>query len=355
MKPTSLGAIASPSFHLLDERQRQAHQSFSRAKGWQARGSRVTLRDRTVTYQFFPHFHPYVLPLVQRLNQGGLAALVEADTLYLPQPNPANGQLQPLTPLPDSTRATLSAPVTATRADGTTVQLAPGTSVTLPDGASITIPGGTLVTRPDGSTFPLPAAASVPLPGALPLSSSSGSQWTIAGTPTILPDHTAVTLPYGATLAVRTDDGSSVDLPNGTAVTIRRGLPRPVFYDDGIFDFDASHYHPNPAVVVRPYPVKDLDFTSYGAYSLYNWELFFHVPLLIAVHLSQNQKYQDAQRWFHYIFDPTDHSAGPTPERFWKVLPFQDTDVRMIEEILVNLATNQDPGLAQHTIDSIGN
>ena len=68
---------------------------------------------------------------------------------------------------------------------------------------------------------------------------------------------------------------------------------------------------PTRHVVTQPYPVKNLDFTSNGAYSIYNWELFFHAPLLIAIHLSQNQKFQDAQNWFHYIFNPTDNSPGP--------------------------------------------
>ena len=59
--------------------------------------------------------------------------------------------------------------------------------------------------------------------------------------------------------------------------------------------------------------MKELDFSTSGAYSIYNWELFFHAPLLIAIHLSQNQQFQDAQNWFHTIFDPTDDSDGPTP------------------------------------------
>ena len=29
--------------------------------------------------------------------------------------------------------------------------------------------------------------------------------------------------------------------------------------------------------------------------------------MLIAVTLSKNQRFEEAQRWFHYIFDPTEH------------------------------------------------
>lgn len=101
------------------------------------------------------------------------------------------------------------------------------------------------------------------------------------------------------------------------------------------------------------FPVKDLDFTSGGGYSVYNWELFFHVPITVAIHLSKNQRFEEAQRWFHYIFDPTDDSDGPTPERFWKVKPFQTTDVKSIQKILTNLSSEADPELLKATVNSI--
>ena len=122
-------------------------------------------------------------------------------------------------------------------------------------------------------------------------------------------------------------------------------------------DFFAQTYDPNISLVPNtkesPHPVKDLDFTDSGAYSVYNWELFYHVPFTIAVHLSKNQRFAEAQHWFHYLFDPSDDSDGPTPERFWKVRPFQYTDVKKIEEMLVNLATGADTGLRNETVRSI--
>jgi hypothetical protein len=33
--------------------------------------------------------------------------------------------------------------------------------------------------------------------------------------------------------------------------------------------------------------------------------------------------------------DPTDDSEGPTPQRYWKVRPFQTTDVQQIEELML--------------------
>ena len=137
-------------------------------------------------------------------------------------------------------------------------------------------------------------------------------------------------------------DGSFEKLPDGKT-------NRPVLYED---IFTSTQYDPTD-LVDEPYPVKDLDFGASGAYSVYNWELFFHVPITIAIHLSQNQRFAEAQQWFHFLFDPTDDSDGPTPERFWKVRPFQSTDVKKIEEILVNLATGADPELREETIRSI--
>jgi hypothetical protein len=343
------------SFHNLTDTQVRAFQAYKPGTGWGTGWVRwITLRDRSLTYQFFPHFHPYVHHLTQRLNEGGIGALQDSDTWYEPQPNPSNGHLLPLTVLPNSTRAILSAAVTGTRPDGTNVSLSAGTPLVLPDSATVTIPAGTPVAHPDGTTSTLATAATVGLPGALPATSSTGIQWDIAGTPTVVPNDTqvAVTLipnPGSADWAVLTADGSPVRLPDAAAVVIRPGRPRPVLYED----FFSSVYGPDPSWVTQPYPVKNLDFTDNGAYSVYNWELFFHAPLLIAVHLSQNQKFQDAQNWFHYIFNPADDSPGPTPERFWKVLPFQTTDIRLIEQILVNLSTNQDPDLHRATVASI--
>jgi hypothetical protein len=144
-------------------------------------------------------------------------------------------------------------------------------------------------------------------------------------------------------------DTEYVTKSDGTFEKLPRGKNKPALYAEV---FSETRYGPSP-LVRTPWPVEDLDFSEGGAYSPYNWELFFHVPFTIAVHLSKNQRFAEAQRWFHYLFDPTDDSNGPTPERFWKVRPFQYTDVKKIEELLVNLATGEDPDLRTRTIRSI--
>lgn len=117
--------------------------------------------------------------------------------------------------------------------------------------------------------------------------------------------------------------------------------------------FTSARYAPT-AMVKPDHPVKDLDFSIRGGYSSYNWELFYHVPLTIGIHLSRGGRFAEAQRWFHYIFDPTDDGPGEAPQRFWKVKPFREADITLIEEILVNLSTGTDPKLREDTIAAIG-
>jgi hypothetical protein len=73
------------------------------------------------------------------------------------------------------------------------------------------------------------------------------------------------------------------------------------------------------------YPRDDVDFSYSGAYAPYNWELFFHAPLLIADRLSKNQCFVAAQQWFHHIFDPTDRSDYKGRQRYWRTKPFFET------------------------------
>jgi hypothetical protein len=99
-------------------------------------------------------------------------------------------------------------------------------------------------------------------------------------------------------------------------------------------DYFDAEYEPTDEVH-SDYPLEDFDFGYASAYSQYNWELFFHVPVFIACSLSQNNKFEEAQKWFHYIFDPTETEGG-APQRFWKIKPFFEYDdetsiARMLE------------------------
>ncbi|MBO9204290.1 MULTISPECIES: Tc toxin subunit A-related protein [Niastella] len=76
---------------------------------------------------------------------------------------------------------------------------------------------------------------------------------------------------------------------------------------------------------------------SFGPFSVYNWELFFHVPLLIADRLSKSRQYEQARNWYQYIFDPTAPGADNDIRRYWQFLPFKTSAIDDITTILYNL------------------
>ena len=123
-----------------------------------------------------------------------------------------------------------------------------------------------------------------------------------------------------------------------------------VFKPQNTFKFSPI-YKPNGALVIVDKEAKQdrLDFSFGGAFAIYNWEIFFHAPLMIAIKLSQNQRFEEAMRWFHYIFDPTNIESLPTPQRYWVTKPFfehnsSDYRKQRIENILSNIndKENQD-------------
>ena len=81
-------------------------------------------------------------------------------------------------------------------------------------------------------------------------------------------------------------------------------------------------HRPTP-LVEQPLPSADLDFDLSSPYGLYNWELFFHAPLLVALRLAKEGRHEEAQRWFHFIFDPTVDDSEPSAKRFWRFLPLK--------------------------------
>ncbi|MCD4813873.1 hypothetical protein K8S19_09315 [bacterium] len=71
---------------------------------------------------------------------------------------------------------------------------------------------------------------------------------------------------------------------------------------------DTIYYNPDNVASV---PVSDqLDFLS--ANGIYYWEIFFHTPYLISQTLNTAQKHDEAQKWYHYVYDPT-HKTVSVP------------------------------------------
>ena len=58
-------------------------------------------------------------------------------------------------------------------------------------------------------------------------------------------------------------------------------------------------------------------------YAIYNWEMFYHIPMLIADNLSANMRFEEAQKWYHLIFDPT-IGEGIGTLKYWKIKPFRE-------------------------------
>ncbi|PSL45404.1 hypothetical protein CLV51_104106 [Chitinophaga niastensis] len=106
---------------------------------------------------------------------------------------------------------------------------------------------------------------------------------------------------------------------------------------------------------VTTFPTNEIDVSDDGAYSIYNWELFFHAPLAIAIHLSNTQRFAEAQHWFHYIFDPTSNDISvPAPQRFWKFLRFrEETTTIFIQQMLAELSNPADSELKTRVEKSI--
>jgi peptidoglycan hydrolase-like protein with peptidoglycan-binding domain len=99
------------------------------------------------------------------------------------------------------------------------------------------------------------------------------------------------------------------------------------------------NYGPKPGNWIDPTAQGGVDFTRGGAYSAYNWEIFFHAPMLIAAKLTAEQRFEEAMRWYHRIFDPTSTDGPEAPQRYWVTRPFfehtgEDYRQQRIESIL---------------------
>ena len=311
------------------------------------------IQEREISYRFYLHQHPYVQQLVKRLISKGTAGLQAADTEYAPNDVSLPGSIEialgknVVLTIPVGSRIALLSKVRAT-SDAGPIELAAHMEFETAGAVPATLPDGLKATLVDDMAgIPSADAVFTILSDSNAVVFDNTKVTLNAATPLALYDGTQAMAAAGTQVLLV--GGTQFTVPNGIQATLLKSKPRPVLFADF---FDAV-YNPNTTLVQRPYPVKDLDFTYSGAYSVYNWELFFHVPITIAIHLSKNQRFGEAQRWFHYLFDPTDDSDGPTPERFWKVRPFQYTDVKKIEEILVNLATGADETLRNETIRSI--
>lgn len=91
--------------------------------------------------------------------------------------------------------------------------------------------------------------------------------------------------------------------------------------------------------LLTDYYGQDLDFD--GPYGQYYWELFFHIPFLIAKHFNANQKFKEAKWWYERIFDPTspeESDIGLPSDRNWQFREFRNKDADTLKDILTDEA-----------------
>jgi hypothetical protein len=271
------------------------------------------IQVRELSYRFYLHQHPHVQPLTKRLLRNGTRGLQAADTEYAPGeislPYGVDVELvgNVEASAPSAARIGFLAKVTATTAGSAPFEIAKGIELKLAAAATVDVSAGTALTLVEYvKPTPYPQAT-LTLTGARQAEVAIDTPIQLAyETQVALPDGRVASIPPGKVVLAA---GTEIGIPGATEVKVLRRRMQPV--SDLYTDFFGFSYNPEPKLVRRPYPAKDLDFSAAGAYSVYNWELFYHVPITIAIHLSKNQRFADAQRWFHYLFDPTDDSEGP--------------------------------------------
>jgi hypothetical protein len=72
---------------------------------------------------------------------------------------------------------------------------------------------------------------------------------------------------------------------------------------------------------------EGVEFDHLRPSAVYNWEVFFHIPWLVAIRLSDNKRFREAQRWFHTILDPTVGQSGnvtASPLDAWRCRPLRE-------------------------------
>ncbi|WP_178122665.1 neuraminidase-like domain-containing protein [Pseudomonas sp. ANT_J28] len=93
---------------------------------------------------------------------------------------------------------------------------------------------------------------------------------------------------------------------------------------DDVLDWDTQFLpEPSPSSGTINEPNGAFD----GANGLFFWELFFHLPHLVATRLRAEDRYLEAQKWLHYLFDPQAPADPVDPPRpnpkplYWRCRP----------------------------------
>lgn len=92
-------------------------------------------------------------------------------------------------------------------------------------------------------------------------------------------------------------------------------IPNQSVSEDDVDNFLIEYETAYDEVVSEPRPQSTFDFN--GSFGLYAWELFYHIPELLASIYQQQNQFDLSVTWHKQVFDP----SAPDP---WKVLPLID-------------------------------
>ncbi|HBE9759335.1 TPA: neuraminidase-like domain-containing protein [Clostridioides difficile] len=118
-----------------------------------------------------------------------------------------------------------------------------------------------------------------------------------------------------------------------------------------ILPFD--RFEPDKDYINYPSAIDGVQVDFDGLYGEYYWELFYHAPMLLADNLRNNQNYAQAQRWYQYVFNPTNPETKIVKDTFSKETEHIITD-KMSEDILSVLKTKKIGNPAYPIIDENG-
>ncbi|WP_137762165.1 neuraminidase-like domain-containing protein [Nissabacter sp. SGAir0207] len=162
------------------------------------------------------------------------------------------------------------------------------------------------------------------------------------------------------TTGVATVDGSAIYLDftdsqfsNGTAVNpirlntlfAKELINKASISIDSLLDWK-TQFTKEPPLSKSEGQSVSMDF--HGANGLYFWELFFHMSHLVAWRLNEEGKYEDAQRWLHYIFNPaaqgriSNDSTIPAPPDYWNVRALVEQPAAEAQGMALRLTTDVD-------------
>ncbi|MBV4485406.1 insecticidal toxin complex protein TcaB2 [Pseudomonas sp. SWRI153] len=91
---------------------------------------------------------------------------------------------------------------------------------------------------------------------------------------------------------------------------------------DAVLDWDTQFLpEPRPSTAAIDEPNGSFN----GANGLFFWELFFHLPHLVAARLRAEDRFLEAQKWLHYLFDPQAPADEPplpnSKPLYWRCRP----------------------------------